>query len=80
MSLKLPVGDSEPTGCQVAQLLGLLFYISMYACTYIIYGLVAQGLSQGFKNACPKQQFQNICPSRFSHLSTSNPIVSRKPI
>ena len=25
------------------------------------------GLSQDFKNACPKQQIQNICPSRFSH-------------
>ena len=25
-----------------------------------------QGLSQDFKNACPKQQFQNICPSLLS--------------
>ena len=32
-----------------------------------------QGLSQDFKNACPKQQFQNFCPSRFSNLFTSNP-------
>ena len=24
------------------------------------------GLGQDFKNACPKKQFQNICPSRFS--------------
>ena len=35
-----------------------------------------QGLSQDFKNACPKQQFQNLCPSRFSYLSTSNPYTS----
>ena len=26
-----------------------------------------QGLSQDFKNACPKQQFQNFCPSRLSY-------------
>ena len=26
------------------------------------------GLSQDFKNACPKQQFQNFCPSRFSYI------------
>ena len=32
-----------------------------------------QGLGQDFKNACPKQQFQNFCLSRFSYLSTSNP-------
>ena len=33
-----------------------------------------QGLSQDFKNACPKQQCHNLCPSRFSDLSTLNPI------
>ena len=38
--------------------------------------LQRQGLSQDFKNACPKQQFQNFCPSRFSYLSTSNPYTS----
>ena len=26
-----------------------------------------QGLSQDFKDAGPKQQFQNICLSRFGH-------------
>ena len=31
---------------------------------------VTQGLSQDFKNAYPKQQFQKFCPSRFSYLST----------
>ena len=35
-----------------------------------------QGLSQDFKNACPKQQFLNFCPSRLSYLSTSNPYNS----
>ena len=39
--------------------------------------LVAAGsLSDDFKNACPKQLFQNICPSRFSHYSTSNPYTN----
>ena len=27
-----------------------------------------QGLSQDFKNACPKKQFQNFCPSKFSYV------------
>ena len=31
-------------------------------------GTPTQGLSQDFKNACPKQQFQIFCPSRFSYL------------
>ena len=30
------------------------------------------GLSQDFKNACPKQQLPNFCPSTSSYLSTSN--------
>ena len=43
--------------------------------TSIIRTLKSQGLSQDFKNACPKQQFQKFCPSRFSYLSTSNPYI-----
>ena len=35
-----------------------------------------QGLRQDFKNACPKQQFQNFCPSRFSFLATSDPCTT----
>ena len=30
-----------------------------------------QGLSLDFKNACPKQHFQNACPSTFCYSSTS---------
>ena len=37
---------------------------------------LSQGLSHDFKNACPKQQFQKFCLSRFSYLSTSNPYTS----
>ena len=33
-----------------------------------------QGLSQDFKIACPQQQCQNFCPSRFSNSSASNPL------
>ena len=37
------------------------------------YSSVIKGLSQDFLNACPKQQFQNFCPSRISYTATSNP-------
>ena len=35
-----------------------------------------QGLSQDFKNACPKQQFQKFCLSRFKYSSTYNPYTN----
>ena len=37
-----------------------------------------EGLSQDFKNACPKQQFRNFCPSRFCYYSTFNSLLCHK--
>ena len=35
-----------------------------------------QSLGQDFKNAGSKQQFQNICPSTITYLSTANPYTN----
>ena len=37
-----------------------------------------EGISQDFKNACPKQQFRNFCPSRFCYYSTFNSLLCHK--
>ena len=44
-------------------------------CCEIRWWCPIQGLSQDFKNVCPKQQFPNICPSRLSYLSTKLTIL-----
>ena len=55
---------------------GCRFHVPMtlhWLLCVIIGKVPIQGLSGDFKNACPNQLFQNICPSSFSHLWTSNP-------
>ena len=37
------------------------------------HNILGAGSGQDLKNACPKQQFQNFCPSKFSYKSTSYP-------
>ena len=41
--------------------------VRLTARAYWIPPFQALGLSQDFKNACPKQQFQNFCRSRFCY-------------